>query len=50
MGDLRPFTRVFGHPVWRVLIEECGTQVVQQMVALLSNYFYEDNSRLRGLQ
>src|SRR5215475_6672303 len=47
---LRPCHRVFGHPMLRVIIKAGGTRLFHQIAALLSSYFYEDNSRLKGLQ
>jgi hypothetical protein len=44
------FYGVFGHPILRVIIEAREMQFFQQIAALLGNYFYEDNLRLRGLQ
>lgn len=46
----RTLHRVFGHPMLEGLIEARGTRFFQQIPAPLSLYFYEDNSRLRGLQ
>src|SRR5262249_17764537 len=46
---MRTFHRVFGHPESRVITWAHGMRCFQKIATLLSSYFYEDNSLLRGL-